>query len=48
MVKKAIIAERDSQFDQGAVLRLLHEEKQKNQLNLTFVWIRRSLEALGI
>ena len=36
MVKKAIIQERNSQFDQGAVLHLLREEKDKNQLNFFF------------
>ena len=36
MVKKAIIAERNSQFDQAAVLHLLCEEKDKHQLNYFF------------
>ena len=36
MVKKAIIAERNSQFNQVAVLHLLCEEKDKHQLNYFF------------
>ena len=36
MVKKAIMQERNSQFDQEAVLHLLREEKEKNQLNFFF------------
>jgi len=36
MVKKAIIQERKSQFDQEAVMHLLCEEKDKNQLNFFF------------
>lgn len=36
MVKKAIAQERNSMFDQGAVLQLLEEEKKSHQLNFFF------------
>ena len=43
MVKKAIMQERNSQFDQEAALHLLSEEKEKNQLNLFFCEYTRLL-----
>lgn len=36
MVKRTIMKERSSLFDQGAVLQLLQEEKDKNELNFFF------------
>ena len=45
MVKKAITQEQNSQFDQGAVLHLLNEESDKNQLNFYFREYKAAVKA---